>query len=225
MPTLIIILIVAAIIIVGGILIYNGLVQRRLRIDEAFAQIDVQLKRRHDLIPNLVNAVQGYMGFEQKVLTDVTNARAAAVAAGAKGPAEQAQAENALSSTLRSLFAVVENYPDLKANQNVLALQEQLTTTENQIGFARQHYNASVLDYNQSIATIPAVLIAGPFGFQKREFFAAEEEAKFVPTVNLGFAPVSGAPSPIPPLGTNAPPVPSSNPSVPPTPPTAPPSA
>ena len=116
--------------------IYNGLVQQRLRIDEAFAQIEVQLKRRHDLIPNLVNAVKGYMGFEQKVLTDVTNARAAAVAAGAQGPAQQAAAENALTGTLRSLFAVVENYPELKANQNVLELQEQLTTTENQISFS-----------------------------------------------------------------------------------------
>ena len=221
-PVLIIILDVAAVVIVGGILIYNGLVQRRLRIDEAFAQIDVQLKRRHDLIPNLVNAVQGYMGFEQKVLTDVTNARAAAVAAGAKGPAEQAQAENALSSTLRSLFAVVENYPDLKANQNVLALQEQLTTTENQIGFARQHYNASVLDYNQSIATFPSVLIAGPFGFQKREFFVAEAEAQAVPTVNLGFAPPATSAPAVPPFGSSAPPSPPAPPT---TPPTAPPSA
>ncbi len=116
----------------------------------------MQLKRRHDLIPNLVNAVKGYMGFEQKVLTDVTNARAAAVAAGAQGPAQQAAAENALTSTLRSLFAVVENYPELKANQNVLSLQEQLTTTENQISFSRQHYNATVLDYNTNIATFPS---------------------------------------------------------------------
>jgi LemA protein len=198
-PIILVLIIIVAVVVVGGILIYNGLVQRRLRIDEAFAQIDVQLKRRHDLIPNLVNAVQGYMGFEQKVLTDVTNARAAAVAAGARGPAEQAQAENALTSTLRSLFAVVENYPDLKANQNVLSLQEQLTTTENQIGFARQHYNASVLDYNQSIATFPSVLIAGPFGFQRREFFAAEAEAQNVPTVNLGFAPSGGTTPPPPP--------------------------
>ena len=175
-------LIVLVVLFVGGILIYNGLVQRRLRIDEALAQIEVQLKRRWDLIPNLVNAVKGYMGFEQKVLTDVTKARANAVAAGAQGPAEQAAAENALTGTLRSLFAVVENYPELKANQNVLELQEQLTTTENQIGFARQHYNAVVLDYNTSIATIPSVLIAGPLGFAKREFFDAEPEASQVPT-------------------------------------------
>ena len=124
---LIIVAIVLVLLVVFVIGIYNGLVQRRLRIDEAFAQIEVQLKRRHDLIPNLVNAVKGYMGFEQKVLTDVTNARAAAVAAGAQGPAQQAAAENALTGTLRSLFAVVENYPELKASTNVLELQEQLT--------------------------------------------------------------------------------------------------
>ncbi len=161
-PILIIIIVVVVVLVVVAIGIYNGLVQRRLRVDEALAQIEVQLKRRHDLIPNLVNAVKGYMGFEQKVLTDVTNARAQAVAAGAQGPAQQAAAENALTSTLRSLFAVVENYPELKANQNVLELQEQLTTTENQISFSRQHYNATVLDYNTSIATFPNVLIGGP---------------------------------------------------------------
>ncbi len=184
-PVVIVILVVVAVVVIGGILIYNGLIQRRLRIDEAFAQIEVQLKRRWDLIPNLVNAVKGYMGFEQQVLTDVTQARANAVTAGAKGPAEQAAAENMLTGTLRSLFAVVENYPELKANQNVLELQEQLTTTENQIGFARQHYNAVVLDYNTSIATIPNVLIAGPLGFRAREFFDAGPEASQVPSVDL----------------------------------------
>ena len=180
---IIIAIVVVAIVLVVGI--YNGLIQRRLRVDEAFAQIEVQLKRRHDLIPNLVNAVKGYMGFEQKVLTDVTNARANAVAAGSQGPAQQAAAENVLTSTLRSLFAVVENYPDLKANQNVLALQEEVTTTENQISFSRQHYNATVLDYNTSIATFPNVLLAGPFGFARREFFDAEPEAAAVPNVDL----------------------------------------
>ena len=154
-PVLIVIgVIVVLVILVIGI--YNGLVQRRLRVDEAFAQIEVQLKRRHDLIPNLVEAVRGYLQYEQNVLTDVTNARAAAVSAGAQGPAQQAAAENMLTGALRSLFAVVENYPDLKANQNVLELQEQLTTTENQISFSRQHYNASVLDYNTAIATFPS---------------------------------------------------------------------
>src|SRR6186997_3103350 len=116
---LIIVIAVIVLIVVFVIGLYNGLVQRRLRIDEAFAQIEVQLKRRHDLIPNLVNAVKGYMGFEQKVLTDVTNARTAAMSAGNQGVAAQAQAENMLSGTLKTLFANVEAYPDLKANQNV----------------------------------------------------------------------------------------------------------
>ena len=184
-PGLLIAIAIIVVIVAAIVGIYNGLIQRRLRIDEAFAQIEVQLKRRHDLIPNLVNAVKGYMGFEQKVLTDVTNARAAAVAAGGQGPAQQAAAENVLTSTLRSLFAVVENYPELKANQNVLALQEQLTTTENQISFSRQHYNATVLDFNTAIATFPNVLLAGPFGFTRRDFFDAEPEATAVPNVDL----------------------------------------
>lgn len=183
--TLIIIIAIIVVLVVVVIGIYNGLVQKRLRIDEAFAQIEVQLKRRHDLIPNLVNAVKGYMGFEQKVLTDVTNARAAAVAAGAQGPAQQAAAENVLTGALRSLFAVVENYPDLKANQNVMQLQEELTTTENQISFARQHYNATVRDYNTAIATFPAVVISGMLGFVRREFFDAPDEVEQVPAVDL----------------------------------------
>jgi LemA protein len=182
----IIAIVLVIVVIVAGL--YNGLVQRRNRIDEAFAQIEVQLKRRHDLIPNLVQAVKGYMGFEQDVLTRVTEARANAVAAGAQGPAQQAVAENNLTGALRSLFAVVENYPDLKASTNVMQLQEELTTTENQISFARQHYNAVVLDYNTAIQTVPAVFIAGMFGFTKREFFEAEPEAKEVPTVDLGLA-------------------------------------
>jgi LemA protein len=184
-PGLIVLIVAIVVIAVVVISIYNGLVQRRLRVDEAFSQIDVQLKRRHDLVPNLVNAVKGYMDFEQDVLTKVTEARANAVAAGAQGPAQQAQAENALTGALRSLFAVVENYPQLKANENVLSLQEQLTTTENQISFSRQHYNATVLDYNTSIATFPNVLLAGPFGFTRREFFDAEPEAEQVPVVAL----------------------------------------
>jgi LemA protein len=198
MELIIIVLIVLAVVAVAAIVIYNGLVQRRLRIDEAFAQIEVQLKRRWDLIPNLVNAVRGYMGFEQQVLENVTEARANAVAAGAQGPREQAAAEGMLTSALRSLFAVVENYPELKANQNVLELQEQITTTENQIGFARQHYNATVLDYNTAIATFPSLLIAGPLGFSRREFFDAEPEAAQVPQVDLGFSPPPAAPPPGP---------------------------
>jgi LemA protein len=180
-----IVLIVIAVIAVVLIGIYNGLIGRRNRVDEALSQIQVQLKRRHDLIPNLVDAVKGYMQFEQKVLTDVTNARAAAVSAGAQGVPAQAQAENTLTSTLRSLFAVVENYPDLKSNQNVLSLQEQLTTTENQISFSRQHYNATVLEYNNGIQTFPNNIFAGMFGFTKRDFFEAEPEAAEVPKVDL----------------------------------------
>jgi LemA protein len=225
-PLVWIVLIIIIVVVVGGILIYNGLVQRRLRIREAYAQIEVQLKRRWDLIPNLVNAVKGYMGFEQTVLENVTQARANAVAAGSAGPAQQATAENALTGTLRSLFAVVENYPDLKSNQNVLELQEQLTTTENQIGFARQHYNATVLDYNTGIATFPSVLIAGPFGFRPEQFFDAEPEAQQVPQVNLSnlsspTAPPPAAPPAVPPTMP-----PTNPPSTPPTtPPTTPPSA
>ncbi len=183
---LIILLVVVGVLVAFVIGIYNGLISRRNRIEEALGQIQVQLKRRHDLIPNLVNAVKGYMNFEQKVLTDVTNARASAVTAGAQGSvAQQAQAENMLTGALRSLFAVVENYPELKSNQNVLSLQEELTTTENQISFSRQHYNASVLDYNNAIQVVPNVLIAGPLGFTQREFFEAEPEAANVPQVDL----------------------------------------
>jgi LemA protein len=183
----IILLLVIVVVVVVGVLLYNGLVSKRNRVDEAVGQIEVQLKRRHDLVPNLVNAVKGYMDFEQDVLTRVTEARANAVAAGAQGTVtqQQVQAENQLTGALRSLFAVVENYPQLKANENVLALQEQLTTTENQISFSRQHYNATVNEYNTTIQTIPSVLIAGPLGFTKRDFFDAEPEADQVPVVAL----------------------------------------
>jgi LemA protein len=186
MPVPLIILGVIVVLVVVLVLIYNGLVTKRNRVDEANAQIQVQLKRRHDLIPNLVSAVKGYMDFEKGVLTQVTEARAAAVAAGSMGSASQAEAENQLSGALRSLFAVVENYPALKANENVLSLQEQLTTTENQISFSRQHLNATVLEFNNSLQVFPNVLIAGPMGFSKREFFAAEPAAAEVPVVNLG---------------------------------------
>jgi LemA protein len=174
-----------AVIVVAVVRMYNGLVQRRLRTDATWAQIDVQLKRRHDLVPNLVAAVKGYMGFEQAVLTQVTEARANAISAGAGGPAQAAAAEGVLTTALRSLFAVVENYPDLKASENVSALQAQLATTENQIGVARDAYNAAVRDYDTAIATFPARLMAGPMGFTRREFFGAEPEAREVPSVQL----------------------------------------
>ena len=187
MELLIILLVVVVVLLAVGVLIYNGLVTKRNRVDEAVGQIEVQLKRRHDLVPNLVAAVKDIMGFEQDVLTRVTEARANAVAAGAQGTVtrEQVQAENQLSGALRSLFAVAENYPQLRSNDNVLALQEQLTTTENQISFSRQHYNATVNEYNTTIQTIPSVLVAGPLGFTRREFFEAEPEADQVPVVAL----------------------------------------
>jgi LemA protein len=230
MPALLILIVIIVVIAVVVVLLYNGLVQRRLRIDEAYAQIQVQLKRRWDLIPNLVNAVKGYMGFEQSVLTQVTNARASAVTAGAQGPAASAAAENALTSSLRSLFAVVENYPQLKANENVMNLQEQLTTTENQISFSRQHYNATVLDYNTTIQTLPSALLAGPLGFTKREFFEAEEAAQATPTVDLGSygtAPGAASPgTPAPSIDLGAPPAPpAAPPPAPPAGPAAPPDA
>ena len=183
----VILLVIVVVIAAVGVLIYNGLVTKRNRVDEAVGQIEVQLKRRHDLVPNLVAAVKDVMGFEQDVLTRVTEARANAVAAGAQGTVtqQQVQAENQLSGALRSLFAVAEAYPQIRSNENVLALQEQLTTTENQISFSRQHYNATVNEYNTTIQTIPSVLIAGPLGFAKREFFDAEPEADQVPVVAL----------------------------------------
>jgi LemA protein len=197
-----IVLIVLVVVAAFVVFIYNGLIQRRNVVDEAWNQISVQLKRRHDLIPNLVNAVKGYMDFEQETLTRVVEARGAAVTASQAGPsgaAQQAQAENFLTGALRQLFALVENYPDLKANQNVLQLQEELTTTENQIGFSRQHYNSVVRDFNTSIQTFPSVLIAGSFGFRARDYFQIEEADAAVPTVNLRNEPPQAAPPAIPP--------------------------
>jgi LemA protein len=179
---IIVVLVVLGIILAG---MYNSLVKRRNQVDNAWSQIDVQLKRRHDLIPNLVEAVKDYMSYEQETLTNVTNARAAAIQAGNAGPQAQAEAENALTGTLKSLFAVVENYPDLKANQNVLSLQEELTATENKISFARQFYNDSVLTYNNKIQMFPSNIIAGMFNFTTRQFFEAPAGDREVPTVDL----------------------------------------
>ena len=179
---------IIVILVVLGIIfavMYNSLVTRRNQVDNSWSQIDVQLKRRHDLIPNLVEAVKDYMSYEQETLTKVTEARAAAISAGNQGPQAQAQAENMLTGTLKSLFAVVENYPDLKANQNVMSLQEELTATENKIAFARQFYNDSVLTYNNKIQTVPSNLIAGMFNFTTRQFFEAPEGDREVPKVDL----------------------------------------
>ena len=177
-----------ALLVVFLIFTYNALVRLRNMVDEAWNQISVQLKRRHDLIPNLVNAVKGYMDFEQETLNRVVEARSAAVTATERGPGnaqQAAQAENFLTGALRQLFALVENYPDLKANENVMQLQEELTTTENQIGFSRQHYNSTVREFNTSIQVFPNVLIAGPMGFRERDYFQIAESDAAVPEVNL----------------------------------------
>jgi LemA protein len=177
-----------ALLVVFLIFTYNALVRLRNMVDEAWNQISVQLKRRHDLIPNLVNAVKGYMDFEQETLTRVVEARSAAVTATERGPGnaqQAAQAEEFLTGALRQLFALVENYPDLKANENVMQLQEELTTTENQIGFSRQHYNSTVREFNTSIQVFPNVLIAGPLGFRERDYFQIAETDAAVPEVNL----------------------------------------
>ncbi len=168
--------VVAAIVVwLAGM--YNGLVRLRNHVKNAWAQIDVQLKRRHDLIPNLVETVKGYAGHEKETLENVTRARGAAVSAGGGGAAAQAQAESALSGALGRLMLVVEKYPDLKANQNFLALQEELTSTENKIGFSRQHYNDSVMTYNTRTQSVPTNIIAGMFNFKEEEFFELEDEA------------------------------------------------
>ncbi len=155
---------------------YNAFVTFRNRIDNAWSQIDVQLKRRYDLIPNLVETVKGYAAHEKELFEKVTQARAQAI--NASGVAEQAQAENALSSTLKSLFAVAEAYPDLKANQNFMMLQEELAGTESKIAYARQFYNDTVMKFNTAIQKFPGNIIASIFGFAAREYFEAEEVSK-----------------------------------------------
>ena len=187
---LVLLAVVAVIVIVGGLIVmslYNGLQRRKLNAENAWSDIDVQLKRRHDLIPNLVNTVKGYASHEKETFEGVTQARAAAM--GAEGVAAQAGAENMLTQALGKLFAVSEAYPDLKANQNFLSLQEELTSTENKIGFARQHYNRSVNGYNEATKVFPSNIIAGMFGFSELEFFeldpAEAAAAKQAPKVEF----------------------------------------
>lgn len=172
---------IVSLIIIGLILLiiwvsYNSLITAKVRIGEAFSQIDVQLKRRADLIPNLVETVKGYAKHERELLEKITNARASLMSA--SGAHEKAQANNALSQTLKSLFAVAENYPNLKANENFLNLQEELTDTENKIAFSRQFYNTNVLDYNTKLQVFPNVLIAGTFNFKPAEYFEVSDEEK-----------------------------------------------
>jgi LemA protein len=174
---IIIIVAVIVVLLLIAVLMYNSLVRSRNRVDNSWSQIDVQLKRRYDLIPNLVETVKGYAAHERQTLEAVTNARANAIGAQQGGDvAQQAQAENVLSGALKSLFAVAEQYPDLKANQNFLQLQEELTSTEDRIAYARQFYNDSVLGYNNSIQTFPKNTLAGMFHFEKREFFEGAPE-------------------------------------------------
>ena len=185
-----VIVVVVAVLIAGWLaMTFNRLVAMRNRMRGAWADVDTLLKRRADLIPNLVQAVRGYMDHEEGTLSRVTEARARAASAGS-GPenaAARAEAENALTAGLRQLFAVAESYPDLKANQNVLDLQHQLGETENDIASARRYYNAVVRDFNTLRETFPNVLIAGPFGFRPGEFFELADVAqREVPKVDLG---------------------------------------
>ena len=176
MSPLLILVGLIALIVVFVWSLYNGLVTAKARVDESWSGIDVQLKRRTDLIPNLVETVKGYATHEKSVFENVTKARSALMEA--KGPQQTAEANNMLTGALKSLFAVAENYPDLKANQNFLQLQEQLGDTEDKIAYSRQFYNSNVLDYNVKTKMFPNVLIAGALGFKEVEFFKAVEEEK-----------------------------------------------
>jgi len=175
---------VLVVIVIWAISVYNSLVAMRQRTDQAFADIDVQLKQRHDLIPNLVETVKGYAAHERGTLEAVVQARNAAVAA--PGVEQKVAAENMLTGALRQLFAVAEAYPDLKANQNFLSLQEELSATEGRIAYARQYYNDTVQRYNTKIQSFPAVLLAGALRFQPREYFEADDTSRG--PVNVSFS-------------------------------------
>jgi LemA protein len=172
----IIIVVVLVLLALYVIVSYNGLVSLRNRIENAWAQIDVQLKRRYDLIPNLVETVKGYASHERETLDAVIEARNAGMTA--QGPHDQAEAENMLSGALKSLFALSEAYPDLKANQNFAQLQEELTGTEGRIAYARQFYNDTVYRYNTKVQSFPANILANMFRFSEREYFQADDESR-----------------------------------------------
>jgi LemA protein len=176
MTALWIVLGIVAVLLLAGVWVYNRLVTLRTRVDNGWSQIDVQLRRRADLIPNLVETVKGYAAHERELFERVTEARARSL--GATGVADQADAENQVTAGLRQLMAVVENYPDLKANQNFLALQEELIGTESKIAYARQFYNDQVMRLNTLIQSFPSSIVAGAFGFQERPFFEIEEETR-----------------------------------------------
>src|SRR5580692_2639655 len=186
MVALIVVVVVVVLLVLGLWALFNGLVKRRNRTQEAWSEIDVELKRRHDLIPNLVSTVKGYAAHEQETFEAVTRARADAVSAGATGdPVQIAPAETALTGAIRSLFAVAENYPQLRAVESFLQLQETLVATEDKIEFARRYYNTSARDYNIGLQTFPRNLIAGPFGFKPVAFFATTEDERAVPQVSF----------------------------------------
>ena len=172
---------VVVLLLLALVFLYNRLVSLRNRVENAWAQVDVQLKRRYDLIPNLVETVKGYASHERETFEAVTNARAAAQSA--TGPAEQGAAEGLLSAALGRLIAVAEAYPELQADENFRQLQEELAQTENRIAVSRQVYNDTVLTYNTAIQTVPGVFFAGPLGFSKRDFFEVEGEAREAPRV------------------------------------------
>jgi len=176
---------IVAIVVIGLIVIYNGLVTAKQRVEEAWSDINVQLKRRYDLIPNLVSTVQGYAKHESKVFEGVTQARSAAM--GAKDVHAKAEAENQLAGTLKSLFAVAEAYPDLKANQNFKALQDELVDTEDKIQASRRFYNTNVRDFNTKLGTFPTNLFGGMLGFKAREFFEADNSAEIQEPVAVKF--------------------------------------
>jgi len=188
--TFLVLLGIVVVAVVWAIAAYNSLVALKNRAEAAWNQIDVQLKRRHDLVPNLVETVRGALEYERQTLEAVVAARQKAV--DAHSPAASAAAEQGLTQALGKLFALVENYPDLKANQNVLQLQEELTNTENLIAFARQHYNDVVGQYDTKRESFPSNLIANQFAFAPREYFAAPEEERAVPKVSLSG--IGGAP-------------------------------
>src|SRR5918995_2775405 len=170
-----------ALLVVALVLLYNRLVTLRNRVENAWAQVDVQLRRRYDLIPNLVETVKGYAAHERETFEAVTNARSRAQAA--QGPAEQSAAEGILGQALGRLLAVAEDYPELQADENFRQLQEELGETENRIAVSRQVYNDTVLTYNTAIQTFPGLLVAGPFGFPRKDFFELEGEAREAPRV------------------------------------------
>jgi LemA protein len=171
--SMIIVLVILVVLVLWVVGMYNGLVRLRNQVKNAWSQIDVQLKRRHDLIPNLIETAKGYMKHERDTLDSVTKARTQAVEA--KGVANQAQAEGELNNAISRFMLVVENYPDLKASQNFLSLQEELASTENKVGFSRQFYNDQVLLFNVKIESVPTNIIANMFGFKQAEFFEIEE--------------------------------------------------